>query len=258
MPKYVIITCLLFFGMSIESFAQFGFSHEVGAIVGPTAFQSDYGERHDFKTNSGNTGFGIGLIHYLNFSYKAECDCYTPETYFNDHFKLRSELSYTKAKLDFFGKWTEGDGNLATKLKAMHGETAVTDIGMQLEYFPLSIRDFSSTIGAWGPFVSLGAHFSFYEPDAYSDFGPLDNFLTTPIKYIGATQTESGTVWSVVGSVGTRYKLTTLSDLMIDLRWQYYFSDWVDGLRPDPDLYKENKANDWNVWLNFGYIYYIN
>ena len=258
MPKYFIITCLMFFGFTFDSSAQYGFSHEVGVIVGPTAFQSDYGERHDFKTNSGNTGFGIGLIHYLNFSYKADCDCYTPETYFNDHFKLRSELSYNKTKLDFFGKWTEGDGNLATKLKGMHGEATVTDIGMQLEYFPLSIRDFSATIGAWAPFVSLGGHFSFYDPEAYSDLGPLDNLLTTPPKYIGATQNESGTVWSVVGSVGTRYKLTTLSDLMIDLRWQYYFSDWVDGLKPDPAVYKENKANDWNVWLNFGYIYYIN
>ena len=257
MPKYIIITCLLVFGFTSKSLAQFGFSHEVGVIVGPTAFQSDYGERHDVKTNLGNTGFGIGLIHYLNFSYKADCNCYTPETYFNDHFKLRSELSYSKTKLDFFGKWTEGDGNLATRLKGMHGETSVTDIGMQLEYFPLSIRDFSATIGAWGPFVSLGAHFSFYDPKAYSDYGPLDTPITTPVKYIGATQNESGTVWSVVGSVGTRYKLTTLSDLMIDLRWQYYFSDWVDGLRPDPDLHKENKANDWNVWLNFGYIYYI-
>ena len=44
---------------------------------------------------------------------------------------------------------------------------------------------------------------------------------------------------------------------MIDLRWQYYFSNWVDGLNPDPNIYKENKANEWLVWLNFGYIYYI-
>jgi hypothetical protein len=44
---------------------------------------------------------------------------------------------------------------------------------------------------------------------------------------------------------------------MIDLRVQYYFSNWVDGLNPDPTIYKENKANDWNVWLNFGYIYYL-
>src|SRR5690606_9766019 len=125
------------------------------------------------------------------------------------------------------------------------------------EYFPLSIRDFSATPGAWGPFVSLGAQFSFYNPDVYSTIGPMGIPSTTPLKYYDAYTTENGTVWSVVGSIGTRYKLTVLSDLMIDLRWQYYFSDWVDGLRPDPNVYKENKANDWNVWLNVGYIYYI-
>ena len=93
MPKYFILTFLCLFGFTNGINAQFGFSHEVGAIVGPVAFQSDYGERHDFATNAGNTGYGIGIIHYLNFSYKADCNCYTPETFFNDHFKLRSELS---------------------------------------------------------------------------------------------------------------------------------------------------------------------
>jgi hypothetical protein len=50
-----------------------------------TSSQSDYGERYNLTTNAGNTGLGIGL--YTNeFSYTAECNCYTPETYFNDHF----------------------------------------------------------------------------------------------------------------------------------------------------------------------------
>ena len=79
----------------------------------------------------------------------------------------------------------------------------------------------------------------------------------TPIKYYNGTTNNGGTVWSIVSSVGTRYKLTILSDLMLDLRLQYYFSNWVDGLNPDPTIYKENRANDWNVWLNFGYIYYL-
>ena len=35
----------------------------------------------------------------------------------------------------------------ADQLRAMRGSTAVTNIGMQLEYFPLSIRDFTATIG---------------------------------------------------------------------------------------------------------------
>ncbi|MNX42510.1 hypothetical protein D3C86_729340 [compost metagenome] len=146
----------------------------------------------------------------------------------------------------------------------MEGSTKVTNIGMQLEYFPLSIREFSASIGKWGPFVSLGAQFSYYSAEAHSSMGPLGTPLTTYPKYLTPTDgrpygfsTENGSVWSVVSSVGTRYKLTPLSDLMIDLRLQYYFSNWVDGLNPNPDLYKENKANDWLVWLNVGYIYYL-
>jgi hypothetical protein len=260
MPKYIIITCLLLLGFGHKAEAQYGFSHEVGIIAGPVALQSDYGERHNFKTNAGNMGYGIGIIHYLNFSYKAECNCYTPQTYFNDHFKLRTELSYNKTKLQHFGEWVGAQHTslFADQLRAMRGSTSVTNIGMQLEFFPFSIRDFSATIGALAPFVSLGGQFSFYNPESSSTLGPLGTPLTTPIKYIDATTNDGGTVWSVVSSVGTRYKLTVLSDLMVDLRFQYYFSDWVDGLRPDPSVYKENKANDWNVWFNVGYIYYIN
>ncbi len=260
--KSFIVTFLLLVGLSTNVNAQFGFSHEIGAIVGPVAFQSDYGERYDISTNSGNTGFGIGIIHYLNFSYKAECNCYTPETYFNDHFKLRSELSYNKTNLQHFGEWvdTKRTSLTANQLRAMRGSTAVTNIGMQLEFFPYSIRDFTARVGSYAPFISLGGQFSYFKPTADSQLGPgLGQLPTvTPIKYIDAFDTKGGTTWSVVTSVGTRYKLTELSDLMVDLRFQYYFSNWVDGLSPDPRIYTENRANDWNVWLNFGYIYYLN
>jgi hypothetical protein len=258
-PKYFIAIILFLFGYSSEIIAQYGFSHEVGVIAGPVAFQSDYGERHNYDTNFGNTGYGIGLIHYLNFSYKADCNCYTPETYFNDHFKLRSELSYNKTNLRHYGEYVEGDKKklFNRQLRGMRGSTAVTNIGMQLEYFPLSIRDFTSNVGSLAPFISLGGQFSFYDPEAYSTLGRLDTPATTPVKYFGATQNSSGTVWSVVGSVGTRYKLSPLSDLMVDFRLQYYFSNWVDGLNPNPSRYPENKANDWLVWFNVGYIYYI-
>ena len=261
MNKYFIIIFLILFGFTNKAMAQFGFSHEIGAIVGPVAFLSDYGERHNFATNAGNTGYGIGLIHYLNFSYKAECSCYTPETYFNDHFKLRSELSYNKTNLKHYGQWVDPSKTslAANQLRAMRGSTEVTNIGMQLEFFPYSIRDFTATIGSFGPFISLGGQFCFYSPKAYSEMGSgLGQLPTvTPIKYIGAFDTKGGTTWSVVSSIGTRYKLTPLSDLMLDLRFQYYFSNWVDGLSPDPKVYLENRANDWNIWLNFGYIYYI-
>lgn len=241
--------------------AQFGFSHEIGAIAGPVAFQSDYGVRHNSETNLGNTGFGIGIIHYLNFAYRADCNCYATPTYFNDHFKLRSELSYNKTNLEHYGKWVSSDRNtvFSDQLRAMKGSTAVTNIGMQLEYFPFSIREFAATPGKFGPFISLGAQFSHYSPEAYSTLGPgLGELQTvTPVKYLDGVTNEAGNVWSVVSSIGTRYKLTVLSDLMIDLRWQYYFSNWVDGLNPNPEIYTENRSNDWLVWLNVGYIYYL-
>ncbi|WP_353088485.1 glutamate dehydrogenase [Flavobacterium sp.] len=259
--KYFILTLLLLLGLTHRTAAQYGFSHEIGGIFGPVAFQSDYGERNDFSTNAGNTGFGIGLIHYLNFSYRAECNCYTPETYFNDHFKLRSELSYNKTNLQHFGQWVDARRNSLTaqQLRAMRGSTAVTNIGMQLEFYPFSIRDFTATTGSWAPFLGFGAQFSFFKPTAYSELGPgLGDLPTvTPIKYLEAFDTRGGTTWSLVSSIGTRYKLTELSDLMLELRWQYYFSNWVDGLSPDPRIYTENRANDWNLILNFGYIYYL-
>jgi hypothetical protein len=66
-------------GLSFNANAQW-LSHEVGVIAGPVAFQSDYGQRYNLNTNAGNTGLGIGIIHYINFSYEAECNCYTPDT----------------------------------------------------------------------------------------------------------------------------------------------------------------------------------
>ena len=269
MPKFVKLLLIIVIGNTFNSFAQAGFSHEIGLITGPVAFQSDYGERKDFETNLGNTGFGIGLVHFLNFAYRADCNCYTPETYFNDHFKVRSELSYNKTKLNHFGRWVT-DAKIASsadakKLAAMEGSTSITNIGMQLEFFPFSIRDFASTTGSFAPFISLGGQFSFYTPTAKSSLGKLGLVSTTFPKYLSPSEgepfgftNEGGSVWSIVTSVGTRYKLSPLSDLIVDMRVQYYFSNWVDGLNPNPILYPENKANDWNVWLNFGYIYYLN
>ncbi len=265
-PNLILLTIFVLFAYTNTTYAQFGFSHEIGGIAGPVAFQSDYGERHDLNTNSGNTGAGIGIIHYINFSYSSECDCYQPDTYFNDHFKLRSELSYSKTELEHFGRWVSETNNSygATQLRAMKGNTAVTNIGMQLEYFPLSIRDFTARVGSLGPFISLGSQFCYYNAEAYSTMGPLGSPITTFPKYLTPTDnrpygfsTEDGTVWSIVSSIGTRYKLAPLRDLMIDLRFQFYFSNWVDGLNPNPEFYKENRANDWLVWLNFGYIYYL-
>ena len=266
MIKQIIASLLLLVALSTKMSAQFdGFSHEIGIIAGPVAFQSDYGERYDLSTNAGNTGIGIGVVHYLNFRFDSDYN-YTSRSYFNDHFKVRTELSFITSKLNHFGEYVAPNKILldAQQLRAMSGSTAVTNLGTQLEFFPLSIRDYSAVEGSFAPFVSLGAQISYYSAKASSTLGALGTPATTFPKYLTPSEgrpfgfsNENATVWSVVSSVGTRYKLNESADLMIDLKFQYYFSNWVDGLNPNPDIYKENKANDWLVWLNFGYIYYL-
>ena len=241
------------------SLAQLGFSHELGVFAGAVAFQSDFGVRNDFETNSGNTGVALGLVHYINFAYRADCNCYTTDTYFNDHFKLRTELSWNKTRLDHFGKWVDEarTSEDAERLRRHSGEANNFDIGMQIEYFPLSIRSFQAFSYSFAPFVSLGVHYTSFNPKASTTYGDgniqnADNFYS--FWQPGSIDPSSGSTWSLVWSAGVRYKLTPLSDLMLDLRWQYFDNNWVDGLNHQLD---SNKANDWLVWLNFGYIYYL-
>jgi len=104
--KKLIILFAVFLTMQM-GYAQLGFSHEIGVIVGPVAYQSDFGVRSDFETNSGNTGIGVGIVHYINFAYRADCNCYTTDKYFNDHFKVRSEISWNKTELQHFGEFVD-------------------------------------------------------------------------------------------------------------------------------------------------------
>jgi hypothetical protein len=102
-----------------------------------------------------------------------------------------------------------------------------------------------------------GSQFSYYNATAYSTLGPLGTPLTTFPKYLTPTDNRPygfyRGVQSQSSSVGTRYKLSPLRDLMIDLRFQYFPIGWF---KPNPDLQREQN-NDWLVWLNVGYIYYL-
>ncbi|MEP3837249.1 MAG: glutamate dehydrogenase [Algibacter sp.] len=262
--KHLASVFCLFFILQTAN-AQLGFSHELGVIAGPLQFRSDYGVREDSKTNFGNSGFGIGVVHYINFAYRADCNCYTTDTYFNDHFKIRNEISYNKTNLEHLGKWVSPERTTikADQLRAHKGVAENLDIGTQLEFFPLSIRDFQGFAYKYAPFISLGVHYTAYTPEvsttynnpntaAYGDVTDPSNFYTGWDP--GSVDASPGSTWSVVSSVGFRYKLTKLSDLMLDLRWQYYFGDNIDGL--DHQL-ESNKFNDWLVWLNVGYIFYL-
>ena len=68
MLKPIILTIFALLGISTVTVAQTKLAQEVGIIFGPVSFQSDYGERNNMDTNVGNTGFGVGVVHFINFS----------------------------------------------------------------------------------------------------------------------------------------------------------------------------------------------
>lgn len=259
MIKLKIFILFLLIGLPHYTFSQSGVAHEIGVITGRIEFRSDYGQRNDVETNIDNMGFGISVVDYMGFSYYDNLNYY-----FKEHFKIRSEISYSKTRLQHYGDWIKKNSITAQQLKAMRGSTQLFNVGFQLEYSFKHIHDFEREIGSWAPYVAIGPQFSYYTAKAWSNMGEIGTPLTTPVKYLipsdghpNGYSNESKTVFSAALNLGIRYKLTVMSDLVLDTRAQYFASDWVDGLNPNKDLYKENKQNDWLTFVGLGYILYL-
>ena len=262
MFKHLYFTIFALFGMTTIANAQSNLAQEVGIIFGPVTFQSDFGERHNFDTNVGNTGFGVGIVHFINFSANNN-----RESFFTEHFKVRSELSFNTTTLNHFGGYIETAKNqlAISQLKAMSGKSTLLNLGAQLEFSPfMKIHDFENTMGGFSPYVSVGFLATYYSTKISSTMGELGLPSTTFPKYLTPSDghqygfaSENGVALAATAGVGFHYKLTQMSDLMFETRFQAFSSDWIDGLNPNKDLYPENKSNDWQVWLNVGYIYYL-
>ena len=241
-----VIYCLCF---TQTTKAQDGYFYDMGISLGPVAFQSDYGERGDFDTNAGNVGFGGSIFAYINFPYDFD-------NYFNDHFKIRAELSYHSTNLDHFGIYTENDTE-SFKLQAMTGKSSVFEIGPSLEYHYNSIRDYESGQMKFSPFVGLGLRLVLPSASASTTLsgGTLgqDRSVTWP-TFIGRIDQSPGITGAIVGDIGFRYKINRESDLVFSSKWNYYFSDVVDGLDPNN---VNNRSNDWIWTVSVGYIYYF-
>ena len=244
---------LVLFG-NATAFAQVGMlGQEIGIVAGPVAYYTDYGLRYNMETNTSNTGIGVGLVYYINFAYRADCNCYTQDTYFNDHFRVRAELDYHWGELNHYGPTSRAPGINGQRLRAMIGSTKIMELGAHLEYYPFSIRDYTAYAYPIAPFVSLGFNFVDYKPYTYSTLGDLEENLFP--TFVGGISQERGSTWSAVIGIGTRYKITPSGDLVANFQWRYYNTDWLDGLDHNNS---QDKFNDMMFWLNVGYIHYLN
>lgn len=230
------------------------FKQEIGIIAGPLQFRSDYGLRNNLNTNLGNTGIGIGFVHYTSF-YLGD------GRYWRYHFKIRTEIDYHFTNLNHYGPLSRKNSLGGRQLRAMHGKASVAEVGPSLEWYPIDGRDFEYNSAKFSPYLSLGIHVVYYKPSAETDLpGRIGSFTNTFNAFLAPTGEDpyinprSGFTYAITASMGTRYKLNRESDLVLDFRLHYYGSDFVDGLNANAH---QNKFNDWIAWMNVGYIYYL-
>lgn len=249
------------------------FTHEIGFVVGGAFFSTDYGQRFEIKSSgAANVGFGGGLIYYLTFAdYRYRWNQRT--SYFRDHFRFRTELSYFSAKLNHYGIYVDESQTSAEadKLRAMTGQATTVNLGTQIEYHFVNITDFGSRRNPHlflSPYISFGMMGVYSDPSLSTTYGDGDWESDSTLLYEkwavpGSVDINSRIVFSLTASAGTRLKIGEYSDIFIEAKWQYYFSDWIDGInatQPYSDSNRDpnNLFNDWSLFANVGYVFYLN
>ena len=248
MPKKIITLLVVLICYSSVK-AQYGRTYqEFGIMAGPVFFQSDFGARGEIENAIKNVGISVGVFYYISLNNNRSS--------FADNFKIRLEASFMKVQLQHYGKYVEANSDFARKLRGMNSTVKAGNVGVQLEFYPFKTDDYSNA--TFSPYISAGTQLTNYSVKAYSKLGPIGTPLTTPNKYIEGFKSDSGFAISATASIGFRFKLADYHAIIVDGRLQYYFSDWIDGMNPDNEIYKENKTNDYSATLNIGYVYYFN
>ncbi|MFD1094417.1 THC0290_0291 family protein [Salegentibacter chungangensis] len=251
---FFTVLCFFVF-LSKTANAQLRVYNEIGILAGPAAFFTDYGERWNIRSNLDNGGFGVGIVHYMHFAYRRHCNIYRKKNYLADHFRIRNEIDYMRSNLEHVGPVAMKKTKGGEQLRAMHGYSETIEIGTHLEYYPFSISDFTNFSYWLAPYIGLGFHYVRYFPDAYSDLGSFKTPGVLFPTFEDGLNLEDGHTTAIAGNLGLRYHIAPRHDILMEARWQYYDTDWLEGLNIQA---KQNQYNDFIFWFNIGYVYYIN
>lgn len=248
--KFIVILSILVFNIS-SSISQN--THQgIGIQIGSSILHSDYGEGYSSDVNA----LSVSLTHSLFFFSKSS---WRKQNILNN-IALRSELNFvSNIKLSHKGKYINGNGNLATQLRAMTGSFKITNIGFQGEFYLKNLEDFiyynNRYRENWNPYLLAGIQFSIFKNSLNSTLGDwTQDSSVLPEKWIDPSETDigRGTSFSSTFGLGTRYKLNNEIDLNAQFKWQFFFSDSLDGLRSNSP---ENEDNEWLTVFQIGFIY---
>jgi hypothetical protein len=124
----------------------------------------------------------------------------------------------------------------------------------------VELEDYSSFFkqsGQINPFVGLGMQYTYAQPDIFVDGvslkdqeEPYEDLI--PKWQEGAIDLEEQGIISATASAGVRFGLDAV-DIVLEGRYQYFFSDKLEGLYAPDD--PGNKNNDTMVFINVGVVY---
>lgn len=234
------------------SFAQSKlFTNELGVFIGPVLMDTDYYDVENLA--SGNIGYSVGVVHYMNFLCGGNCTSASLNSYFKNHFKVRNDFSYSRINLKNNGAIVDASDTSAEadRYRAMRGQTTLYQLGSALEYYPTGIRDFESGSQLLMPSISIGAQLIHHDGDNYSTLGFISDPNVLPAKYTNTVDNRPGLTGAILATAGTRIKLSPIEDIFIQARYQYFFSDRVEGITI-PNSSTENATS-----IVVGYVYHI-
>jgi hypothetical protein len=250
LPKLCAVL-LFFFFTSAKS--QTSFSSEVGVFFGPAMFQTDMGLSTEFAAQNQAT-LAFGLSYYLKF-FGSQYNWRSGSSFFSEHFKLKAELSYmNNTNVGFEPAGT------SEKLDAMKARIKLYNAGLNFEYYIFELEDYASfykSSGSINPFVTVGIHYSYSQPDILVNDVSLKGQEEPYTQLIDKWQEDAvfldaENIFSASAGAGVRFGLDKV-DFSLEGRYQYYFSDVVEGLNAADD--PANTSNDSMVFINAGVIY---
>jgi len=257
LPLAIVFISLLY---STANYSQSRYSHEAGVTFGMASYQTDFGHRNDFPSANAAT-FQFGVTHYLKF-FGSQYSWRSGSSYFSTHFKLKTEFNYMN------NKTIQHEGNLKNipKFQQMTGEIKMYNIGTNLEFYFFDMEDYSSYYrneNKLNPFINVGIHYSFYDPNILFNGNDLEvdkngyYYQLADLKKSWANPEsiylEKDATFAASAGAGIRYSISDV-DLVLEGRWQHFFSDKVDGL-DDTTPATGSEYNDTMVIVNMGIVY---
>ena len=260
MKKHLLkLLVVLFFASFLsKTSAQTRVSHEVGAFFGIASLQTDFGISGYFESANAAT-MGFGLSYYMKF-FGSQYNWRSGSSYFSEHFKMKVDFSYiNNSNIEHKNLDQVGD-RFRKIMERMTGSVKMYNAGVGLEYYFIELEDYSSfymSSGSINPFISLGLQYTYAEPDIFVDGvslkgqeEPYEDLI--PKWQEGAIDLENQNMLAATASAGVRFGLDAV-DLLVEGRYQYWFSDKLEGLYAPDD--PGNKNNDTMVFINVGVVY---